>query len=69
MVNANGYGDMKKPPERRLFHRLRCAVDCVYYIHNTDHRSAIAAIPLEVDGTRGVNIHYQATWESELSLL
>ena len=51
------------------FHRLRCAVDCVYYIHNTDHRSAIAAIPLEVDGTRGVNIHYQATGESELSLL
>ena len=69
MVNANGSGDMEKPPLRWLFHRLRCAVDCVYYIHNTDHRSAIAAIPLEVDGTRGVNIHYQATGESELSLL
>lgn len=53
----------------RFFYNLRCAVDCVYYVHYTDHRGAIAAVPLEVDGTRGVNIHYQATGESELSLL
>lgn len=58
----------KNRQEGRFFYNLRCAVDCVYYVHNTDHRSAIAAVPLEVDGTRGVNIHDQTTGESELSV-
>ncbi|EGX7446244.1 hypothetical protein JHE55_004726 [Salmonella enterica] len=51
------------------FYKLTGTVDRIYYVHNTDHSGAIAAVPLKIDGTSGVNIHYQSTWKNELSLL
>jgi len=51
------------------FFKLTGPVDRIYYVHNTDHSGAIAAVPLKIDGTSGVNIHYQSTWKNELSLL
>lgn len=62
-------GGYKKPPVRAAFSNLNCAVDCIYYVDNTNHRSAITAVSLKIDGTSGVNIHDQATGKSEFLLL